>query len=204
MRWRRTALHSDQPAEMKGPRIAGADGPFQRPGALVKRHGKINLIGELTYRAHLIKSVHARNAGKAVPVIGPALAPPIDPGLSGGGAIKGASILGFTMNTMLITAQKCSFHRITLESSHKVEPSFEVQTRLAVCEARSKVHRVVLRHRGDLPMSSPPNRFSRTQELLLYPTDCRHPKIDLAYLGCPLAGYAITRPSFCHCVLEIN
>ena len=70
-----------------------------------------------------VESVDAGGAGQSVPVVTAALAPAIDPGLTGGGVGERTHIAGFTMNAVLIAAQESSFQRITLKSSHRVLPS---------------------------------------------------------------------------------
>src|SRR5690606_40279074 len=80
-----------------------------------------------------VEAMHAGNSGISCPVVGSALTPAVDPVLSVGSAIEGTGILGFALNAVLIPAQKCSFHRITLWSSHKVRPSCSRTTRTAVC-----------------------------------------------------------------------
>ena len=72
------------------------------------------------YGVELIESVNAGRAGKAIPVVAAALPPAVDPGLASGGMGERTKVAGFAMNAVLVTAQKCSFHRITLKSSHRV------------------------------------------------------------------------------------
>ena len=71
----------------------------------------------------LIKSVNTGGAGQSVPLVATTFAPAIDPGLASGWMGKRTHVAGFAMNAMLISAQKGSFHRVTLKSSHRVVPS---------------------------------------------------------------------------------
>src|SRR5690606_30016807 len=70
-----------------------------------------------------VESMKTGGAGQSVPVVATALAPTVDPGLTGSGVGERTHIAGFAMNAVLIAAQECSFQRITLKSSHRVLPS---------------------------------------------------------------------------------
>lgn len=119
---------------MVGPRIAGAGWAF-RARRLERAPLEKSCSGGLTYRAHFVKAMHAGYARIAGPVIGSALPPTVDPVLSCGGAVEGAGILRLAMYSILVPAEECSFHRITLQSSHKVEPSLDMTNPPATSEA---------------------------------------------------------------------
>src|SRR5690606_29506959 len=84
--------------------------------------------------------MNAGSAGHALPVVDTPFAPAVEPSLASGGKAEGAHLAGFPADTILITAQKGSFQRITLKSSHRVLPSFvDCTVPLASSEARQNV-----------------------------------------------------------------
>ena len=97
------------------------------PGLLARRPGgaryQVGWIGELADRVKFVESMQTGRAGQTIPVVAATLPPAVDPGLANLGMGERTEVARFAMYAMLITAQKCSFHRITLESSHWVLPS---------------------------------------------------------------------------------
>lgn len=72
---------------------------------------------------HLVQTLNTGGAGQTIPVVATALTPAIEPGLPGSGMSKRTEVARFSSDAVLITAQKGSFQRITLKSSHRVLPS---------------------------------------------------------------------------------
>ena len=99
-------------------------GPFG-PGAVGERLGeKVNaVVAALADGVHLVQAMYSRDAGISIPTVRATFTPTIDPILAGRGVVKRAGVLRFATHSMLVTALKCSLHRITLESSHKLASS---------------------------------------------------------------------------------
>ena len=95
------------------------------PGAVGERLGeKVNaVVTALADGVHLVQAMYSRDAGISIPTVRATFTPTIDPILAGRGVVKRAGVLRFATHSMLVTALKCSFHRITLESSHKLASS---------------------------------------------------------------------------------
>ena len=95
------------------------------PGAVGERLGeKVNaVVAALADGVHLVQAMYSRDAGISIPTVRATFTPTIDPILAGRGVVKRAGVLRFATHSMLVTALKCSFHRITLESSHKLASS---------------------------------------------------------------------------------
>lgn len=78
----------------------------------------------LADRVDLIEAMNCCRAFfQAVPVVATTFTPTIEPSLAYGRESKRTEITGLAMQAELITADKGSFQRITLESSHRVLPS---------------------------------------------------------------------------------
>ena len=85
---------------------------------------QVGWIGESADRVKFVESMQTSRAGQTIPVVAATLPPAVYPGLANIGMRKRTEVARFAMYAMLITAQKCSFHRITLESSHWVLPQW--------------------------------------------------------------------------------
>ena len=75
------------------------------------------------YGVKFVESVDSRVAGHTVPVVAASCVPEVRLGSTQRRESKWAKLTGFATNAILISAQKCSFQRITLKSSHRVFPS---------------------------------------------------------------------------------
>ena len=128
---------------------------------VLRIRGDVGMCPELADGVKFVESVDAGGAGQSVPVVTAALAPAIDPGLTGGGVGERTHIAGFTMNAVLIAAQESSFQRITLKSSHRVLPSLlTVMSRWPCGKAGQTFYLPTKVHcrRGELSAPSPLQR----------------------------------------------
>lgn len=109
---------------MEAPAERGLDGPSWARRCGRAPWGKINsVVAALADGVHLVQAMYSRDAGISIPTVRATFTPTIDPILAGRGVVKRAGVLRFATHSMLVTALKCSFHRITLESSHKLASS---------------------------------------------------------------------------------
>lgn len=109
---------------MEAPAERGLDGPSWARRCGRAPWGKINsVVAALADGVHLVQAMYSRDAGISIPTVRAAFTPAVDPILAGRGVVKRAGVLRFATHSMLVTALKCSFHRITLESSHKLASS---------------------------------------------------------------------------------